>query len=400
MGGGGDGALASQTTKRWIDSRANNSMFDARGGSLPYMFCGSVPPPSRLSTHVFACAVLLFLAQCAWFPGLAEAHIGFGAVVDRQGRVVFLDSGASRVWRIETDGRLTVLAEGKHADNLVTDAAGNLYVESFNQELWKIAPGGGTTRVDVPRWRSDVNVGSLDELIAIDGEGNLYLSGQNEFYEGPPQIRKVAPGGEATILAGGAAGHADGKGEQARFGHLRAAAWGGDGALFVTDENCVRRVAPDGTVTTVAGNQEAGFVDGPAAGARFQRVLGLCVDAAGNIFVADHENARLRKITPGGEVLTVLVADEPWKPIGVAEREGVVYVVEARAGIGMALSMFDWRDTRRVRRIAADGGVTTVASVGGGFGGVVFLAGAGAVLVFVVWMWRRRRRRVAIGAAE
>lgn len=341
--------------------------------------------------------ILAIIALWLLWPGRVSAHTGFGMVVDRQGRVVFLDSGRSHVWRIESGGQLTALATDKHADPLVLDAEGNLFVEHLNETLWKIAPDGRVTEVSVPKRRSGARVGSLDELLAIDRQGNFYFSGGNEFYQDAWQIRKMTLAGETTVLAGSLPGHTDGRGGEARFAHLRSAAWGPDGALYVTDEHSVRRVSMDGTVVTLAGGATPGFADRPGPTARFERVLGLSLDAQGNDFVVDTDNFRLRKISPDGHVSTILQTQPPWKPAGVAVAGDMIYVLELKLIPLPVVS--HWFTTHRVRQIKADGTITTLATVGGSGGIISF--GAAGVLLFATWrFWRRRRRRKAAGQGQ
>jgi DNA-binding beta-propeller fold protein YncE len=114
----------------------------------------------------------------------------------------------------------------------------------------------------------------------------------------------------------------------------------------------------------------------------------LAVDARGNVFVVDTDNFRVRKITPDGQVSTLIRVWLPWKPAGVAVAGDEVYILEHRF---MPLPMVEkWFTTHRVRKLRPDGTVITVATVGGG-GGIVIGAMMGAI-VLAVWQLRRRRR--------
>jgi sugar lactone lactonase YvrE len=332
--------------------------------------------------------IFVIILACIFLPRTVSAHTGFGIVVDRQGRVVFLDSTRNQVWRIDANGKLTSLAADKHGNTLVPDADGDLFVEHFNASLWKITPEGSVSEVKIPG-RKQYGMGSLHELLAVDREGNFYFSGTNDFYSGAPGIVRMTPAGEITTLAGGIIGHADGQGDHARFTDLRAAAWGPDGALYVTDRQSVRRVSLDGTVTTLAGDAAPGFVDGPGQTARFERLLGLAFDPTGSLLVVDTDNFRVRKISPDGHVSTVRQTQRPWKPAGVAVAGDVIYVLELRF-IPLPLVQH-WFTTHRVRQITPDGTITTLVTVGGGGG--ILLTGVLGVVVLAAWQWRRRRRR-------
>ena len=92
-----------------------------------------------------------------------------------------------------------------------------------------------------------------------------------------------------------------------------AMAIGPDDVLYLTDgkksgfdgATCIRRVTPDGEVSTLAGTIESGFADGKGDQARFRIAVGLAVDSKGNVYVADSGNRRIRKVTPEGIVTTI-----------------------------------------------------------------------------------------------
>lgn len=115
-------------------------------------------------------------------------------------------------------------------------------------------------------------------------------------------IRAIAPDGSVRLVAGsdsGADGYLDGVGTAVRFTFPRALALGSDGLLYVADTNNhrIRRVHPNGSVSTIAGSA-AGFQDGPGATARFQFPHGIAADAAGRLYVSDTFNHAVRRIRP------------------------------------------------------------------------------------------------------
>jgi sugar lactone lactonase YvrE len=139
--------------------------------------------------------------------------------------------------------------------------------------------------------------------IAVDAGGNVFVAdaGDNNL------IRRIAPSGEVTTLAGGEEGWLDGPGTAARFNTPSAIAVAPDGSLVVADtgNHAIRRVGVDGTVTTVAGGGLPGLADGPAATARFDGPIGVTVAADATIFVADTYNDCIRRIAPDGTVSTL-----------------------------------------------------------------------------------------------
>ncbi len=115
---------------------------------------------------------------------------------------------------------------------------------------------------------------------------------------GNSRIRKVTAAGVVTTLAGSAAGFADGTGAAAKFANPLGIGLDSEGNVFVGDYNNhrIRKVTPDGVVTTVAGSGTAGLLDGDASLARFNSPWGIAVDSTGAIYVGDRFNYRVRRI--------------------------------------------------------------------------------------------------------
>ena len=120
-------------------------------------------------------------------------------------------------------------------------------------------------------------------------------------------IRKISPVGVVTTLAGnGLQGTSDGKGSTARFYLPSGVDVDANGNVYVADSgnNLIRKVAPDGSVTTIAGSGTLGAADGQGTAASFNYPAGVAIDNIGNLYVADTNNNMIRKITPGGIVTT------------------------------------------------------------------------------------------------
>ena len=133
-----------------------------------------------------------------------------------------------------------------------------------------------------------------------DAAGNVYVADTNNH-----TIRRIAPDGTVTTLAGlaGASGAADGAGAAARFSQPSGIALGPDGDLYVSEieNHLIRRVTTAGVVTTYAGST-GGYADGSALGARFNSPRAVAVAANGDVLVADYSNARIRRILRNGNV--------------------------------------------------------------------------------------------------
>jgi sugar lactone lactonase YvrE len=200
-----------------------------------------------------------------------------------------------------------------HPVGLAVAAGGSLYVaDAENHTIRKITADGTVSTVAGTAGHKGTADGlgpaaqfNLPHGVAVDASGVLYVA--DTFNHA---IRKITPTGHVTTLAGlaGHKGHADGTGAAARFFHPAAVAVDAQGALYVADNGneTIRKITPTGVVTTVAGSAgHGGYADGPSATARFRAPTGVAVDAGGNVYVVDHLNALIRKITPSGKVTTL-----------------------------------------------------------------------------------------------
>ena len=192
------------------------------------------------------------------------------------------------------------------------DSAGNVYVaDTYNQTIRKITPAGAVTTLAGTAGASGSADGTGSSArfnmpcgIAVDGSGNLYVSDLNNN-----TIRKITPAGVVTTLAGsGAYGSSDGSGSSASFERPQGAAVDTAGNVYVADtvNFTIRKITPAGVVTTLAGTAGlSGSIDGTGTSARFNNPGGVAVDKAGNVYVADSANDTIRQITPNGAVTTL-----------------------------------------------------------------------------------------------
>jgi DNA-binding beta-propeller fold protein YncE len=140
--------------------------------------------------------------------------------------------------------------------------------------------------------------------ITADAAGNLYVA-----ESASATVRKISPQGVVTTLAGarGAVGYADGAGAAARFNDPSRLVADANGNVYVTDSgnSVIRRVTPDGVTTTIGGDGTCGSADGRGLAARFCKPRGIALDRLGNLWVADTGNHMLRRIDASGNVTTV-----------------------------------------------------------------------------------------------
>jgi sugar lactone lactonase YvrE len=192
------------------------------------------------------------------------------------------------------------------------DVFGNIYVaDSLNNVIREIAPGGVVTTLAGQPGVAGAANGSLttatfsnDFGIAVDGTGNIYVADR-----GNQLIREITSGVVVSTLAGqaGVAGAANGAGNTASFNGPDGIAVDSSGNVYVADysNDLIRKITPGGVVSTLAGQAGvAGSTNGTGTAASFNGPSGVAVDSSGNVYVADHQNDLIRKITPGGVVST------------------------------------------------------------------------------------------------
>jgi sugar lactone lactonase YvrE len=262
--------------------------------------------------------------------GPATLSTPSGVAVDAAGNVYIANTDDETICKISAAGVFTVMAgssgnagssdgTGSAArfntpTSVAADAAGNVYVaDNANAEVREVTPKGVVTTVagkagSVGSTDGAANVARFDAPrgVAVDPAGNIYVAD-----EGNSNIRKITPAGVVSTLAGasGSAGYQDGTGTGAKFAAPRGLAADAAGNVYVadTDNEVIRKITPDGVVTTLAGVAgQTGDADGTGVAASFSGPRGITVDAYGNLYVADSDNSSIRKVTPAGVVTTII----------------------------------------------------------------------------------------------
>ncbi|WP_435239670.1 RICIN domain-containing protein [Streptomyces sp. YPW6] len=264
-----------------------------------------------------------------------SAHLKhpYGVAVDSVGTLYFSDYSNHRVRKVTTDGKVRTVAGSGSAGyggdggpatsarlncprEVAVDQKGALYIaDAENHRVRKVTPDGGISTVAGNGYAGHSGDGGpatsarLNKPygVAVDGSGALYIA---EW--GNDRIRKVTPDGTISTIAGTGKAAYGGDDGPAASAHLRAPyslVLDGSGVLYVADasNHRVRKITPDGHISTVAGNGTAGFDGdgGPAAIAKLNRPYALALDSAGNLYLSDTENHRVRKVTPDGGISTV-----------------------------------------------------------------------------------------------
>ncbi len=235
----------------------------------------------------------------------------------------------------------------KGPDNIAIDDDGNIYVaDADNFRIRKVAPDGVITTIAGNGIRG-YRDGDLKAAmfvyptgVAVDKGGNVYVADR-----GSHTIRKIVNGRHVITIAGnGYPAYADGKGLKTHFREPISVAVDQSGIVYVADSgnNAIRKITPHGDVSTLAGGSRPGYRDGKGREARFSWPTGIAVDDVGNIYVCDSQNNRIRRITPEGVVSTVAGSGVPgfadgsgyqaqfWFPTGIeVDRRGNIYVADS-----------------------------------------------------------------------
>lgn len=254
-------------------------------------------------------------------------------VEDSFGNLYIADTFNNRIRKLATDGTITTIAGSdtttysgdggaatraglSHPSGIALDRNGVLYIaDTAHHMVRKVSAEGVISRVagtGAAGYKGDGGAATDANLntpmgVAVDAAGNLYIADTLNH-----RIRRVTPDGKiATVAGNGAAAYYGdgGAATDASLNYPQAVTVDQAGNLYIGDtyNDRVRKVTPDGTIVTVAGNGAARYAGdgGPATAASLNYPKGVAVDASGNLFIADCHNARIRMVTEDGHIHTV-----------------------------------------------------------------------------------------------
>ncbi|MGI5335978.1 RICIN domain-containing protein [Streptomyces sp. CA-181903] len=312
----------------------------------------------------------------------AQLNGPYGIAMDSAGTLFFSDHRNHRVRKVTTDGRIKTVAgtgdagfdgDGGPAASaplnfpreVAVDSAGAVYIaDASNHRIRKVATDGTITTFagnGTGGFGGDGGPATEAQLnyphgVAVDSTGAVYIA---EW--GNHRVRKVEPDGTISTFAGTGTGEFGGDGglaTEARLNHPQGLAVDAAGTLYIADgdNQRIRKVAVDGTISTFAGTGVAGFGGdgGPAASAKLYNPMGMVVDGTGALYIADSENHRVRKVTADEKIDTVVGGDS-------AGREGdggPAVAARLNMPFGLAVDCVDALyiadfGNHRVRKVAA-----------------------------------------------
>ena len=327
----------------------------------------------------------------------ARLNLPYDVAVDSSGNLYITDRNNHRIRKVDSTGTITTIAgtgkDGFSGDGgpatqaqlnfptgVAVDGEGNLYIaDAPNDRIRKvdstgtittIAGGGGFGEDGGPATQVLLN---LPYGVAVDGTGNLYIADTNS-----DRIRKVDSTGTITTIAGTGERGFSGDGGPATQASLNSpfgVAVDGAGNLYIADQynNRIRRVDSTGTITTIAGTEERGFGGdgGPATQAPLFLPTGVAVDGAGNLYIADASNHRIRRVDSTGTITTIAGTGE--RRFGGDGGPAIRAQLDAPSGVAVDgagnLYIADVGN-HRIRKVDSTGTITTFAGTGErGFGG-------------------------------
>ena len=323
----------------------------------------------------------------------AELYNPAGVAVDGAGNLYIADASNNGIRKVDSTGTITTIAgtgelgfsgdggpavEAELYDpaGVAVDSAGNLYIaDSGNQRIRKIDSTGTITTIAGTGelgFSGDGGPAVEAELrsprgVAVDSAGNLYIADSRNR-----RIRKVDSTGTITTIAGtGELGFSGdgGPAVEAELHSPHSVAVDSAGNVYITDssDRRIRKVDSTGTITTIAGTGEFGFSGdgGPAVEAELYDPLGVAVDSAGNVYIADYRNRRIRKVDSTGTITTIAGTGE----FGFSGDGGPAVEAELRSPYGVAVDsagnvyIADVSD-QRIRKVDSTGTITTIAGTG------------------------------------
>ena len=317
----------------------------------------------------------------------------YGVAVDGAGNLFIADTVNYRIRKVDSAGVISTVAGTDDArlfspQGVAVDGAGNLFIaDTVNHRIRKVDSAGVISTVAGTGLfgfgfggdGGPAIQAALDRPsgVAVDGAGNLFIADTDNH-----RIRKVNAAGVISTVAGTEERGDGGPAVDARLRNPSGVAADGTGNLFIadTDNHQIRKVDAAGTITTIAGSGETGFFGGafggdggPAIQAALDRPSGVAADGAGNLFIADMDNHRIRKVDPAGVISTVAGT----RGFGSGGDGGPAVDARLRNPSGVAVDgagnlFIADMDNHRIRKVDSAGVISTVAGTGeffGGFGG-------------------------------
>jgi len=303
--------------------------------------------PRTIRISILLAVLSLFMV----FAAGSFAHPASGIVVSANGEVFFVHTGQG-LCKIEAQGRLTYLHKDTGGHWVALDTEGKFAAAADNRLFKRVALSGA---------KSILLFASGGAPLVVNRDGNLYYGsgfpGGDDTTPGGHTVTRMSPGGKKTLFAPELKATLEKLGEA-----VTGLAADREGTLFVACPSAILKVKMDGTVTTLVHPvvvKDCDFASNEPRSRFFHApyLRGLDVTEEGTVYAAVTGCRCVVKITPEGKIETVLKAEQPWAPTGIAVRGKEVFVLE----YSNTDKHTGW--TPRVRKLGPDGKVTILAAV-------------------------------------
>ena len=317
----------------------------------------------------------------------AQLWLPSGVTVDASGNLYIADTANNRVRKVSGSNIATIAGSGLFSysgdsgastkaqlnspQGVAVDAAGNYYVaDTGNNVVRKVAANGTITTLagtGTAGFAGDNGAAASAQLnspqgVAVDGSGNVYIADTQNS-----RVRKVSGGTISTVAGSGTIGFGGdgGAGTSAQLNTPTGLAVDGSGNLYIADfgNNVVRKLSTGGTITTIAGNGRQGYSGDGGLGtlAQLNGAQAVAVDSAGNVYIADTLNSRVRMVTSGGNISTIAGTGIP----GTAGDGGPATQAQIVTPAGIAVdstgAVYITDFSKNVRKIVRNGPIFTIA---------------------------------------
>lgn len=318
--------------------------------SLPRISKSS--PLTNVSVGLLRFSGALLLAGASTLLSAAVPNL----VLNSNGQIFYASNG--RIYRIDTQlQRVEQVSRAQGISRLQVDANREVYgrglaydpkLDLYRPTVWRVMPGDETTSSRIARPAA----GDFEFSEVGDRDGNLYFWQHDPKRQTSRIVMRARTGG-LRLVAGHKLGHADGRGADARLGLIGSMTVAEDGTLYFTDHESVRRVDPNGHVTTIA---RGGLLALGSGRQPENHLCALTLASDGALFVTDRVTRRILRVAPDGTITGFAYSPDEWVPVSLHWSGGALYVLEisgdgARTmrylGDGTAIELKPLQESRR-----------------------------------------------------
>jgi len=275
---------------------------DGNGGNASFQYLSAVTADESGNVYViegFHSSIRKISSNGTVTSMAAGLELPVAIALDHKGNIYVSDSSDNSIRKIDSDGVVSTLAGGSNQcfsniAGIAVDTSGNIYVaDQFNHSIRKVTPEGEVSTIAGNRASPGFADGATTvakflypSKIAVDHAGNLYVVDANGY-----GIRKITPNGFVSTLSPRVTG-------SGQIMDIWGVAVDKSRYIYVADgsNNKIYKITPDGIVSAMAGDGTTGFADGYAPEAKFDGPTDVAVDHFGNVYIADYNNHRIRKI--------------------------------------------------------------------------------------------------------